>query len=341
MVNTGNICYNTGRYSFFCSDADGRTGRRGENPMKRQFFRTAVSLILGAALCCCACLSWAGAEDVYVENEWNFVDGSMDVNHGIPENATGVLDRIARKGVLRVATEPYFAPQEFIDPDKAGQSQYAGADMELARLIARRMGVELVIIPMDFSRVMPALEEDQADLTISAIAFTPGRASSYTMSKGYYFADSASGAALIVRADELEQYTSVDALADKVLVAQGSSLQEALAARNVLYYKEFRRVSSAQTVYEAVRRGKADAGFVDMETAKDYIKDNPDAGLALAEGIYFALDQEEYLGDRIVAKKDELQLMYFVNGVIDEVLEDGSYMKWIEEAQKRADELGL
>ena len=43
----------------------------------------------------------------------------------------------------------------------------------------------------------------------------------------------------------------------------------------------------------------------------------------------------------MVAKKGELQLIYFVNGVIDEVLDNGTYLKWIEDAQKRADELGL
>lgn len=68
----------------------------------------------------------------------------MDVDHGIPDNATGVMDRIKRKGVLRVATEPYFAPYEFIDHEQFDQRQYAGADMELARLIAEKMGVELI-----------------------------------------------------------------------------------------------------------------------------------------------------------------------------------------------------
>ena len=43
----------------------------------------------------------------------------------------------------------------------------------------------------------------------------------------------------------------------------------------------------------------------------------------------------------MIAKKGELQLIYFVNGVIDEILESGTYEKWIEAAQERADELGL
>lgn len=300
--------------------------------------RKAVILLAVITLLCCAFCPTAAAEEVYVENDRNYVDGSMDVTNGIPENASGVLDRIRRSGVLRVATEPYFPPQEFIDPDKSGQEKYAGADMELARLIAARMGVELQIIEMEFSNVLPALTEDQADLTISAISFTPARANSWTMSRGYYYADSTANTVLIVREAEKEQYDDMKALADKTLIAQSSSLQEAQAAENIAFYKEFRRVSSIQSVYDAVEQGRADAGVVDMETAENYIRNNPEAGLALADSLTFELE-EQYQGDRIAAKKGETQLIYFVNGVIDEVLADGTYMKWLDEAQQRADEL--
>ena len=146
--------------------------------MKRQYFRALIGLVTGLALCFSAAVYPASSEMYYVENEWNYVDGSMDAKHGIPENATGVLERIRRKGVLRVATEPYYAPQEFIDPDLLGQNRFIGADMELARLIAKRMGVELQIVPMEFTQVLPALTDNQVDLTISTISFTSGRASS-------------------------------------------------------------------------------------------------------------------------------------------------------------------
>ncbi len=300
--------------------------------------RKAVILLTVITLCCCAFFPASEAEEVYVENDRNFVEGSMDVTRGIPENASGVLDRIRRSGVLRVATEPYFPPQEFIDPDKSGQEQYAGADMELARLIAARMGVELRIIPLEFSNVLPALTDDQADLTISALSFTPSRANLWTMSKGYYYADSTANTVLIVREAEKEQYDDLKALTDKTLIAQSSSLQEAQAAENIAFYKEFRRVSSIQSVYDAVKDGRADAGVVDMETAENYIRNNPESGLALADNLTFELE-EQYQGDRIAAKKGETQLIYFVNGVIDEVLADGIYMKWLDEAQQRADEL--
>ena len=307
--------------------------------MKRQCLCRIVCLIAGITLFFGMSFFPARAE-IYLENEWNYVDGSMDTSRGVPENSTGVMDRIRRKGVLRVATEPYFAPQEFIDPDKNGMDRYAGADMELARLIALRMGVELEIVPMEYTQVLPALTDNLVDITISAIAFTPRRAASYTMSKGYYFTESAATTAFVIREADRELYTSVDDLSDKVLIVQSSSLQEALVAKNVRRYKEFRRVSSVQTVYEAVRQGKADAGIVDLETAQTYIRNNQGSGLTLAEGLYY-VPEEQYLGNRVVAKKGELQLIYFVNGVIDELMDSGAYIKWIEDAQKRADELGL
>ena len=309
--------------------------------MKRQCFRAAVSLILGAALCFCTVLQPAAAESFYVENEWNYADGSIDPDHGIPDNATGVMDRIRRKGVLRVATEPYFPPYEFIDQEQLDpQRQYAGADMMLARLIAEKMGVKLEIVPMEFTQVLPALSENQCDLTLSAISFTPSRASSYALSKGYYFPDNTASTAFVIREEDREAITTLDDLKDRTIIAQSSSLQEAMASKNIVNYREFRRVSSVQAVYEAVRKGRADAGVVDMETAANYIRNNKDAGLILADNLYFTLE-EQYLGHRVAAKKGELQLIYFVNGVIDKVLADGTYAKWIEEARERAAELGL
>lgn len=312
--------------------------------MKRKTVYRMTALFLAVFLMSAACPGFSAAEDgeesTYFENEWNFVDQSMDDSHGIPDDAAGVLDRIRRTGILRVATEPYFAPQEFIDPDREGQEQYIGADMNLAALIAERMGVKLEILPMNFSDVLPALADDKCDLTISAIAFTPGRASAYTLSKGYYFADSEASTAVMIREEDREKIASLEDLSDKTLAAQSTSLQEALAVRHVFDYAEFRRLSSVQNVYDSLRNGTADAGFVDMESAQNYIKNNPDAGLMLISGLYFTLEEQD-LGDRICAKKGELQLMYFVNGVIDEVLQDGSYVKWIEEAEKRAAELGL
>ena len=279
-------------------------------------------------------------EPLFVENEWNFVDASMDVSGGIPEDAEGALAGIREAGVLRVATEPYFPPQEFIDPSLSGQESYVGADMELARMIARRMGVELQIVPMDFSEVLDAVAEGSCDLTISGLAYTPGRAARVTLSKGYHYTEGNVGSGLLIREADAEAIREVKDLAGRDICVQSGSLQETLMAEHVPQYREFRRLPSMQDVYHAVEQGTADAATVDIENAEGYMKNNPDCGLALVPGVRFQLD-EQFDGDRIAAKKGELQLMYFVNGVIDEVLASGQYKAWFEEYAAYAARLGL
>ena len=275
------------------------------------------------------------AEVLYVENEWNFVENSMDVSHGIPEDAAGALERIRLRGKLLVATEPYYPPQEFIDPSKTGQDQFVGPDMELVRLIAKRMGVELEIVPMEFSRVLFAVADGECDLAISALAYTPSRAVMTTLSKGYYYSGATVSSGMLIRANDRNEITCIDDLSNKVIVAQSGSLQESQTAENVLAYKEFRRVSTMQEVYGAVREGEADAATVDIETGLAYIENHPNCGLILVEGIQFDLE-EQFDGDRIAARKGELQLMYFVNGVIDEVLPTGLYQAWYDEYEQLA-----
>ncbi len=304
--------------------------------MKRRMIALALVLLL-------ACTGYAeSGQDsgpVYVENEWNFVEGSLDISGGIPEDAGGMLAAIREAGVLRVGTEPCFPPQEFIDPALSGQAQYVGSDVELARRVAERMGVALEIIPMEFTHVLDAVADGECDLVISALSYIPDRAAKVTMSKGYHFSEGGVGSGLLIRAADAGTITGLESLKGLNIAAQSGSLQEALAAQNISEYREFRRPDAMQSVYDAVSSGLADAAIVDVESTRSYVENNPEKGLALVEGVHFSLEPQ-FDGDRVAAKKGELQLMYFVNGVIDEILEKGEYRKWYdayEEYAKRID----
>lgn len=309
-----------------------------------RYKRTAFALVLALLMAApwCAALSEDGDVDevLYMENEWNYVEGSMDISAGIPEDAEGVLADIRERGVLRVATEPYFPPQEFIDPSREGQDRYVGADMEMARLIAERMGVVLEIVPMDFSAVLDSVAGGECDLAISALSFTPGRAARVTMSKGYYYAEDNAGSGLLIRAADAEAIRGVKDLDGRNIVAQSGSLQEALMMGHVLNYREFRRLGSMQEVYDFLAEGKADAAMVDLGSARDYLNNNPDSGLMLVPGVRFT-QEERFQGDRVAARKGETQLIAFVNGVIDELLASGQYMTWYRESVALAARLGL
>lgn len=278
--------------------------------------------------------------DAYMENQYNFVEASMDISGGIPDDAQGVLADIRDEGVLRVATEPYFPPQEFIDPDLQGQETYVGSDMRLARRIAERMGVRLEIVPKDFSAVLDEVAENRCHLAISGLSYTPGRAAKMTLSKGYYFAGSNAGSGLIIRAADSGRIRGVDDLADRNIGAQSGSLQEAQMSENVFHYRQFRRFAQVLDVYQALMEGSIDAGAVDYTTGTEYIESNPKCGLMMVPGVHFTL-AEQFDGDRVAARKGEGQLIGFVNAVIDEVLASGEYNTWYEEASVRAGQLGL
>ena len=319
-----------------------KTTDPGGETMRKVLLSAVPCFLLAVALICCLVIgpSAVKGESVYYgENEWNYVEIAMDTSHGIPEDASGVLARIERNGVLRVAVDPSLVPRVFQD-QSAGEIRYAGADMELARLIAERMGVELKIVALDESQILPSLTEDQCDLTISALTFTPARALSYALSKGYDFSDKPPQIGLILREESRTEINSLNDLNGRILAAQISSLAETVGVQLVQNYQEYRRVSSVQGVFQLVAEGKADAGFVMIRTAENWLQSNPDSGLCLADGLVFQPDSP-YLGYRVAAKKGEARLIAFVNGIIDEVLSDGRYEKWLEEAREKAKELGL
>ena len=313
--------------------------------MRRNIARIFRLAVLTAMLC--FAFQAAGAETWYAENDLNYLDVSMDTAHGIPEDADGDLGRIRRSGVLRVAADFECPPMNFLDPEAEGDLQYAGADMELARLIARRMGVKLVIVQQDAILKLPALIEDLCDLTISAVPYSPSTALSYTLSNAYSYPEQNTEIGILIREDE--EIHSLKDLASMTIAAQSSSIEEVFAAAVIDHYAEFRRPASARKVFEMVMNGTADAGIVSVSVADVFFAYNADSGLRLVRAEELADPAEtrdmslssRYFGYRVAAKKGENQLIAFVNGVIDEAVNGKLTDRWKQEAEARAAELGL
>ncbi len=76
----------------------------------------------------------------------------------------------ASRNQLVVATSTGFAPYEF----KVGDA-YAGIDMELAQMIADELGMELVIVDMDFDAVVSSIGKNGIDVAISGLTINPAR----------------------------------------------------------------------------------------------------------------------------------------------------------------------
>ncbi|HQO72953.1 MAG TPA: transporter substrate-binding domain-containing protein [Sedimentibacter sp.] len=254
--------------------------------------------------------------------------------------STNRLDAIKERGYLEVVMEPYFAPFEFIDPSKEGQEQYLGSDVEFAKYIADKFGVELRIVPLEFGAVLSSITEGKYDLAISALAYTPARIEAMNMSKGYYFPKDNPGYGLLIRKEDASVIKGTEDIKDKIIVAQSGSLQELLVNEQVPEYKEFKRVSATTDGFLMVEEHKADVCAVSIAMAQLYIDANPKAGLMIVENFEFEVD-ESVSGTRVGIPLGENELTEEINKIVDEVVSTGLFEKWYMEYTEYAKSLGL
>jgi polar amino acid transport system substrate-binding protein len=113
-------------------------------------------------------------------------DGTFDAicnnyfGDGTPEPvASAELD--PSKDQLVVATNAGFEPFEFMKGD-----QYYGIDMEIAALLAKELGKELVISNMEFEAVCLSVGQSKADIAMAGLTIKEDRKEYVTFSDKYY-----------------------------------------------------------------------------------------------------------------------------------------------------------
>lgn len=250
---------------------------------------------------------------------------------------TNRLEAIKARGYIEMATEPYWAPMEFIDSSKTGDDQYQGVDIELGKYIAQQLGVELRIVPLEFSAVLASITEGKYDMAISALAYSPARAENMNMSVGYRFGDEIASYGFILREGEEGKIVTAEDCKDLVLVTQSGSVQEGFVRDQIPAWKDLKLVSSMTDGYLMVSEGKADACATDVSNGQLYADAN--GGLAIAT-FRFVVD-ETTQGTRVGIPKGEDELTEFINQCIADLRAEGTIDKWYDEYVEYAKSLGI
>ena len=247
-----------------------------------------------------------------------------------------LLEEIKAQGYIELCTEPYFAPFEFVDPSKTGDDQYVGVDIEIAKYIAEKIGVELRIVPLDFTAVLAGIADGKYDMAISAIAYSPSRAEAMRLSNVYK--PNSGGYGFLTRAEDVDKYNSVEDLKDAVVITQSGSVQESLYNQNVKACKEFKLVANMTDGYLAVAEGKADVCICSTESAQLYAEAN--GGLAIPD---FRFEVDPNMNGTVVAMplKGSESLLEVVNEAIAELNAQGKIDQWNEEYTAYAAQLGI
>ena len=85
--------------------------------------------------------------------------------------AADALAEIEKSGTIRVAVPQDFPPFGSVGPDMTPQ----GYDIDVAKLIAEKIGVELELVPVTSANRIPYLQTQKVDLVISSLGKNPER----------------------------------------------------------------------------------------------------------------------------------------------------------------------
>lgn len=242
-----------------------------------------------------------------------------------PEEATGKLADIKKAGKIVLGTSADYAPYEF-HKSINGKDEIIGFDIEIAKEIAKELGVKLEIKDMDFDGLLPALQAGKIDFIISGMTPTAERAQAVDFSKVYYTAVQQ----VVVRAEDKDKYKTADDLKGKKVGAQKGSIQEKLVAEH-LKNSEAKILAKIPDLFLELKNKKTDALVAEGPIASSYISKNKD--LVVSD---IKLPQED-AGSAIAFQKNNPVLVEAANKVLDRLIQDKSIEKFVTEANEQVE----
>lgn len=223
------------------------------------------------------------------------------------ERYASTLDRVLDRGVLVVGTEPEFPPFESLDEN----GNLVGFDIDLARAIAKDLGVDVRFETMAFDSLPSALGVGRIDVILSGMTATPERAKSRSFTDTYFRTQ----LCLLVGADApIEKPADVDG---KRLVVKLGTTGDMNASR-LFPSAEITRFDTEGACALEVIHGRADAFLYDRHSIVRHHRAHPETTRALLE----PLSDEPYamavrLGDQVFVDR--------LNDVLRRMRADGRY----------------
>ncbi len=219
-----------------------------------------------------------------------------------------------RDQTLVVGVDAHFPPMVFT----RGDGSIVGFDVDILKDIAKSLGKELVIRPIDWSKKLQELDSGRVDLLSSGFVRAKSREKNYAMSNPYFVNR------IVTMVPQDSPIVEMDELGNKVIGAQ----------KGVVYYldalKDFTN-SKGQGVAEVkadysdvgaalsgMLQGDTDAVILESSIARYYSRRSPDT--------FRILDGEFATVDLVYgAQRENVQLINKLNQAISKVIESETF----------------
>ncbi|MCR5782486.1 MAG: transporter substrate-binding domain-containing protein [Clostridia bacterium] len=218
-------------------------------------------------------------------------------------------------GYLTVVINATFPPYEYFEDDTG---LIIGIDIDIASLIAYKLGLYLRIEDRNFDEIIPSVQNGRYDMGIAGMSVTEDRLRNVSFSDTY----AVSVQSVIV--PESGAIASVDDIkgdGSMTIGVQQGTVGSLYAAddygyENVINYK------SGPDAVQALVSGRVDCVIIDSEPAKAYVAAN--SGLRILDTAYA---EEDYA---ICVAKENTALLDAVNAVLADLIDDGSVKRIID-----------
>ncbi|NVN52396.1 ABC transporter permease subunit [Mycolicibacterium hippocampi] len=220
--------------------------------------------------------------------------------------ANNVDDPVQSAGVLRVGTEGVYAPFSYHDP---ATGQLTGYDVDVARAVAEKLGVNIEFVETPWDSIFAALEANRFDVVANQVTITPERQQLYDLSDPYAIGEGV----IVTRADD-DSITSLDDLRGRT-AAQSTTSNWAQVARDA-----GARVEAVEGLTQAMAllsQGRVDVVVNDSLSIYAYLAETNDTAVKIAATTGERSEQG------FAARKDSGMLPE-LNRAIEELKADGT-----------------
>ena len=228
-----------------------------------------------------------------------------------------VLAKVKEEGTLVIGTEGTYPPFTFHD----ASGELTGFDVEIAREVAERLGVEAEFLETQWDAMFAGLDAGRFDMVANQVGINPERQESYEFSDPYI-----TSTAVLVVAEDNTEIQSFEDLEGKL---SAQSLTSNYAETATSYGAELEGVEGFNQAIELLNSGRVDATVNDNLTVLDFLKQRPDAKVKVVD------ESGDAAQSALLFRKDSGAIVDEANKALADMIEDGTYdeisEKWFGE----------
>lgn len=240
-----------------------------------------------------------------------FAATAMAADNSLWEKSS--LNQIMKRGTLRVGLDPGYMPFEM----KNKKGKVVGFDPDLAKVMAKQMGVKLELIPTAWDGIIPALMTDKLDIIIAGMTVNAERNLQINFADPYLIIGQT---ILISKKLEGKIKSYKDLNNSKYTITSKLGTTGDLASKRHIPKAKLNLFETENDAVMEVLNGKADAFIYDLPLCAIFYADNKDKLAFIDTPFTF-----EPLAFAI--KKGDPDFMNWLNNFLSQVKGDGTYDK--------------